>query len=608
MPEAPVGSSHSWPRGARLEAIVVGAAIAVFCIAACVQLDLPGLQYDECLAAAPAVNFVFSTEVAEPMQIGPSVIHIFRRPLPIMVMSYIGPVKTLAHVPFIAALGASPTTVRLMPVSVVALCLLLTWSVCRLVWGRRVAVLAAALVALDPSWVFYLTRDVGPAALAVLFKLLAVAAGIGWWRRGRSTRGRLWLAAAALALGLGVSHKVDFLWIVAGLLLPVLLLAARSAVRRLDLGSGLLATGAFLVGAAPIVAFNVVTGGHTFTPFLAKLVHGEGTGGAADALAALGVRLQQLPHLPSGTIVERLFVGSSACELDQLETWIRLVPTGAIILGLAWLAIRSCHTGRSSRLEAGLLIHIAVVLAASCFSPTALNAHHLLTLYPAGHIVLAIALARLLKPASTAPARLLGALVVTAVLLANSTSVVQIHRGLNATGGVGYWSNAITDLAEDLAARAAIVSADDGEAAPVPPVYVMDWGFTNSLIVLTAGNVPLEPVYRQLWRHPPSRALIAPYVAEGASYLFHVSDLTLYDELPALFAAVAESRGLELAVEARYFQRNGREVYRLVRLIRPDVAADDTAAVILTDTISALDGRSEPGRLGRSSPAAIDPA
>ncbi len=605
MPGAPVGSSHSWPRGARLEATVVGAAIAVFCIAACVQLALPGLQYDECLAAAPAVNFVFATEVAEPMQIGPSVIHIFGRPLPIMVMSYIGPVKTLAHVPFIAALGASPATVRLMPVSVVALCLLLTWAVCRALWGRRAALLATTVVALDPSWVLYLTRDVGPAALAILFKLLAVAAGLGWWRYGRSVRGRLALAAAALAMGLGVSHKVDFLWVVAGLLLPVLLVAAGSAVRRLDLRAVLLATGAFFMGAAPIVAFNVVTGGHTFTPFLAKLLHGEGTGGASDALAALGVRLQQLPQLPSGTIVERLFVGSSACELDQLETWIRLVPTVAILLALAWLAVRSCHTFRGSRLEAGLLIHIAVVLAASCFSPTALNAHHLLTLYPAGHIVLAIALARLLKPASTAPARLLGALVVTAVLLANATSVVQIHRALRATGGVGYWSDAITALSDDLEQK---LRESSGSDQPVEPVHVMDWGFTNNLIVLTAGQVPLEPVYRQLWRHPPSPALVAPYVAEGSSYLFHVSDLTLYDELPELFAAVAESRGLEPAVEGRYFQRNGREVYRLIRLVRPDVAPDDTAKLAPRNAVSADDDRCESGRLRSSSRTPLDPA
>jgi hypothetical protein len=459
-----------------------------------------------------------------------------------------------------------------MPVVAVALSLLVTWAICRALWGRRVAIIAAALVALDPSWVFYLTRDVGPAALAVLLKLLAVAAGIGWWRHGRSARGRLWLAGGALLLGLGVSHKVDFLWIVAGLLVPMLVLAGRSAARRLDLGSGLLAAATFLVGAAPIVAFNIVTGGRTFTPFVAKLVSGDGTGDSPGVLSALLVRLRQLAELPTGATVERLFTATLGATDGTL--WLRLLPTGAVVAASVWLVVCCWRRRPGSRLHAALLLHMAVVLAASCFSPTALNAHHLLTLYPAVHIVVAIAIARLLQPTAGAGTHLLGTLVLTSVLLANAASVVQIHRALHTTGGVGYWSDAIVELANDLERRLPQRSTATQPAGSLEPVRVMDWGFTNNLIVLTEGRVPLEPVYRRLWRHPPSLGVVEPTISAGALYLLHAPELTLYEELPPLLDAAASRHGLAPVVEASYGQRDGRTVYRLVRLRRHSPRVD----------------------------------
>jgi len=549
-------------------------AALLFSLAACWRLSLPGLQYDECLGAAPAVNFVRGTENAEPMHIRPSMIHPFGRPLPVMVMPYIGPVKLLLHIPLLATLGISTVTVRLLPLLAGLVSLGCAWWICRRLWSRVVADTTVLLLALDPSWVFYLTRDVGPAALAVLLKLLAVVAGLRWWRHGR----RRDLLATAFLLGLGVSHKADFLWVVAALAVPWLALAgaplrsslvgSRLAGRR---GRSLLiaATG-FALGAAPVVAFNLATEGRTFGPFLERLLVTERGSFLGSFLPNLGTRLEQTTGLLNGEMVHRLFFGvagaaSAAGPTGPGDVLLWIVPALAAA-SLLWVSV-------TSRLGAALALHVAVLVAAACFSPTALRPHHLLALYPALHVAMAVAavdLGRRLTGLGSGEepghqtsghgrrwrAGIVPAVTVALVGTVNLTAVLSVDRGLRETGGVGLWSDAIVPLAQDLRAR--------GE-----PVVVMDWGFTDNLIVLTEGEVAMEPAYRELWRHPPAPELFEPYLAEGKLYLFHAPGFEQYAQIPGFFRELAEVHGLEPRVEARFRQRDGRVVARLVRLERP---------------------------------------
>lgn len=533
-------------------ALVALAALA-FLLAASWRLSLPGLQYDECLAAAPAVSFVRGTELAEPMHIRPSVIHPFGRPLPVMIMPYIGPVKTLLHIPFFTVFGISTVTVRLLPLLAGLASLVLTGWIARRLWGRAVANLTMLLLALDPSWVFYITRDVGPAALAVLFKLLAVAAGLRWWQDRR-----LWdLAACGFFLGLGISHKVDFLWVVAALAVPLAVLAPRELADRLH-GQFLrtITTGsiALLLGAAPIVAFNLATGGHTFGPFVQRLFATGPQSLLGGFFTALGTRLEQTAGLLDGGLVHRVFFGTPGPG----GGWAWLVPA-LVAASLIWLLVAPRRSS-ATRLGRALMLHVAVLLVASCFSPTALGPHHLLTLYPALHLAMAVAAVDLCRRFAASRTVLAGvsAALVLLVGAVNLTAVLGIDQKLRTTGGTGFWSDAVTALADDLEAR--------GE-----PVVVLDWGLVNNLIVLTEGRVALEPAYRELWRRPASQRempeILAPYIEPGALYLLHAPGFARYRQMPDLFRAAAEKKGLAESIEARFHQRNGQEVYRLVRLV-----------------------------------------
>lgn len=585
------------------------------------HLGLPGLQYDEALGAAPAMRFLAGGGPAEPMQIGPSVIHPFGRPLPVMLMAYIGPIKPLAQLPWLAGTTPSPGTpavmtrealvertrrVRWMALGAVLANLALTAWLVRRLWGPVESFLAVVLLLLDPSWIFYLTRDAGPAVLAILLKLATLVLGLTWWRRG----GLGWLGGAAFAAGLGISHKVDFLWWLVSLGIVLVLLAGRP--RRLARWSpsaedpppstALRAGGrqwtvgalGLLLGSAPVVTFNLATGGATFAPLVERLGQ-SGPGSVAALPASLLRRLGQIPELLSGEAVGRLFFydpslgggrGAGAVSLlGALATFLILASALGLVLrgGGAWLAAlraeRPTDAGRHLA-GLGLVLIPAGVLLASTLSPTTLGSHHLLMLYPELWVMVAVALGSLWhrgepveageavadpgggrRPGPGRSAVRQGAVrgvvvaLVAAVLAGQLMVGHRVHERLETTGGVGFWSDAIVPLARDLARR--------GE-----PVVLLDWGFTNNLIVLGGSRLALEPAYRELWRHPPSPELVDPYLRLGGLYLTHPPRFAKYRQMEDWLHERARLRGWHVTVEQRFHQRDGREVYRLLRVVR----------------------------------------
>lgn len=195
------------------EIILVGPIIALFLTLSCWYLNLPGLNFDECLGAAPAVKFLYGSN-CEPMQIDPSVIHIFGRPLPVMIMPYISGLKTLLHIPFYATFGVSTVSTRLMPVTLVALSIWIFYLTVKRAKDARTATLSSLLFAVHPVTVFYMTRDITPVAIAVLC-LSIIFYGLYRWKDDRKN---VHLTIIAFFSGLGVSHKVDFIWMLLSLL------------------------------------------------------------------------------------------------------------------------------------------------------------------------------------------------------------------------------------------------------------------------------------------------------------------------------------------------------------------------------------------------------
>ena len=516
----------------RRDWVVVVVCAAVLGGAAAYDLALPGVQYDECLNAAPAVNFVTGRANTRPMQINSSVVEVLGRPFPLMVMTYVGPVKGLLYIPLFWAGGISTTTLRLLPWLAVVLTLPLLYALCLQLFDRRVAALAVVLLALDPALVFYLTRDVGPAALQVLFKLVALLFLARWWRDPRTG----WLAAGMLVLGIAVSHKVDFLWVVAGLGVAAAAVAGSGVWARLRWKGTAVGMLAFAAGALPVLLLNVLAGGATFAPLFARLSSGDiGT----RFVAALATRLTQTVTLLNGDLLSRLY----AEEGIRTGPLAAAMPLAVALSPLALLLVRRAGPARARPL-AGLWIFTVVVLVASCFSPYDLKGHHLLALYPALHVAVAVLL--------TAVSERMGgawmlAPAVCVLLAANAAAVVSIYSVLQRTGGTRSWSDSIYAVNEYLVERG-------------QPVVALDWGFTLNLMVLSAGELRIGRAYEEFWKKPVSAATLYRFIDRGTLYLAHPPGSEVFPGAFDAFVEAAGRRALTVRENAVFRTRDGRRV------------------------------------------------
>lgn len=409
--------------------------IGLFLLLSCWYLNLPGLNFDECIGAAPAVAFLEGSGI-EPMQINPSIIQVFGRPLPLMVMTYIGPVKTILHILTYSVFGISAGTTRLLPV----LCVLGALFVLMTVVNQQTGVgdRTLALLAVHPAVTIYLTRDVAPAAFAVL----ALSVVLWGFFKYRDTGKFKFFILSALFSGFGVSHKVDFIWVVFSLTLAAFLIYRI----RLSISQMWRLTGVFLLGAAPIVAFNLATWGLTGQQFYSFSLLA-----VPEAVLA---RFKQFFELLSADWLSSYFTGTPTNRFFQFFCYI-LILFGSIFV----------RPKTDFQKFIGLTILTYIFLCS--LTQFALHIHHLLVVIPLGLIYLSLHFSKT---------------VVTALFLAFLVSSVWLNYNLKQTGGTGIWSSSIYQIADDL--------------KQYKGVNLYSYQYTGSLIVLSKGKLQGRRVYQ----------------------------------------------------------------------------------------------------------------
>lgn len=220
-------------------------------------LPIPGLQYDEILFLHP---FLYDWALFRHQILG--------QEIPLMVMSYVGALKTWLYWPLYTWLPPSVWVVRLPMLLVGCLNVWLIYRLGRRLWSPRAGLVAAALAATDPTFLLTHVFDWGPVALQVLLTLCAALAFLQW----RDTGLAKWLGLCGFCCGLALWNKAIFVWILIGVAVaaplcwPGLLLVWRHAreIRRHTLAY-VLAAFCFVVGAAPFLAYNIDQAGKTAT-------------------------------------------------------------------------------------------------------------------------------------------------------------------------------------------------------------------------------------------------------------------------------------------------------------------------------------------------------
>jgi 4-amino-4-deoxy-L-arabinose transferase-like glycosyltransferase len=528
--------------------------LAVFALYASLALRdvrVPGLYADELIQVVPALDFVRGGLWSVVNGLPASDVWLFGRALPLMTMDYMGALKTFIFIPVVALAGVGPESVRFTTGAIGAASLLATFAFAKRLFGPHIAFLAAAFLATDASFVHYVRVDYGPTALMMLLKMLALWQLAVWWQGGRLRN----LAIAALALGLGVYDKANFIWIVAAIGGAALVVAPRAVWATASPRVCTTAIGAFVLGAAPLVWYNARWPMPTLEALSGPATAGGPSGTFVEQLAE---RLGVLEHLLDGQ-----HIGQGMTALSPTDGLLVLLAAGSAVLLLLRASARpwDSHT----RAAVFVILTCAFVLVAAAATRGGFAGHHVILAYPLPHVVAAVGVVSVAEFAgSRRPAGGLPVLMVAGIAMGQTWFVADSQlRDLQATGGTNNFSDAIYAAAEELELE-----------APDAPVVALDWGLHLPLVGLSQGTIHSVEV------SDGSLSQLRQYFADSRTrYIAHVPGATNFATGWQSFVATAQRDQLEPVREHQFDARDGTPVIE-VFVLRPIVAKTPPATLL----------------------------
>ncbi|RME86121.1 MAG: hypothetical protein D6775_00915 [Caldilineae bacterium] len=535
-------------------------ALALYLALTLYQIELPGPNYDEAVEAKPAIQWLRGLPVEAHRD---AVVHLLGRPLPLMVVDYVGALNTYVLLLFFKLGGIGVASMRLWPILVGAVILWLTYRLAAEWLGMGAALLAAFLLAVQPSFVFFSRQGIYVTNTTIAFSLAILLLLLRLVHRGRM---RAWYGSWFLA-GLGLWAKFIMLWPLAAtaILSPVvwwrrrlfgLDVADDFHPRRLLHPRALLAAlAAFLVGLSPFLLFNLKTGA-TFSHFLGTLDRSYYGVQNTDYLHNLQIRWQQIGDFLKGN--HFWYLGGNFVDRLAWPAWL----FSFVLLNLMPAVSRG---EKSTQIAArrGLLFYVffLLLLLQTPLTPTALWYTHLALFSP----VLALATAAGWALLCDRLPRRLGLSLMIALGLAlvsgGLQTDLQYHRALAASGGYADHSDAIYRLGETL--------LDEGIYSP----YALDWGFEAPLILVTRGEVnPIEIFgYERFDAPDPGFAdRLRPLLQDpGSIFLLHAPDRTNFGGRREALQALAEDLGVRLQTVAVVYERSGAPHTEILRPAAP---------------------------------------
>jgi 4-amino-4-deoxy-L-arabinose transferase-like glycosyltransferase len=457
----------------------------------------PGPSNDETLFQAGAVHLLTSTGLPSFTHSGHGWVNIGGRWWPLMMMPYAGAVSFYLLWPVFTLFGPELVVGRVVAALLGAFGL---WSVARLLAlgaGAAGGAAVGLVLAVHPGYLSHTVfNDSGVAYWMGALGALCLALR-AYLQRATPARAAL----VGLACGLGVWTRLNFTWLAAALALG----AAAGVGRRLRVPAAHAAamTGGALLGAAPLVWYQFRSAGRDTLGFMASF-------GAARRTSAQAVA--RVRDLLGALLYDSEHRGGLWQGPTNLPFWQALFVCAVV----SWAVVAAFRGGGDDRVRRW---HRAAAIAFLCLAAVMMwprlpiRGHHLVTLVPLAAAMVVLAARRLpRRPGHAAGLALAAALYACAALDWNRAA----RRGLVETGGAGMWSDAVVSVARYLDTRGA------------PHVAACDWGFHNSVFVLTRGRVRA----RELFWHPPGspgepvwREEIVPggvYVTHAPPYLYPI--------------------------------------------------------------------------------------
>jgi len=522
---------------------------ALFCLLFFVEglvfIPYVGLQNDEAL---------FSEIIYPPLAI-PYSVRIFRHHrFPAMMGSYLGTLKACVYKAIFLLFGPSIWSVRIPVLLAGAATVWLLFVLVRQIAGARAALAATALLATDAMFVMTTCLDWGPVAIQ---HLLLVSGLVLLWRFHQSRR-ELFLAAGFFVFGLALWDKALFFWALAGLAAGAVVVLPRALRLHWTRRNLAIAVVSLVVGAAPLVSFNIKLRGETFrgnarfsSDGIGQKVTGLWSTLEGGSLFGYMVRNEPPPEpAQPRNRMEALSVGLSEAFGQRQAGFLPY----ACILALAFLPWLWRTPARKPMLFA--LIFMVVVWLQMAFTKGAGGgAHHVVLLWPFPHLFAAVGLAEGSRKLGRAG---LPALAAVLILICGSGLVVlnQYLAQAVVNGPTTIWTDAIDPLSAYL------------PTSPARRMYVVDWGILNSLRILNGGKLPLDLALTEVPGDPKSRVnAVKALAAQDAVFIAHTSGNEILPGMNAGMDALARSAGYRPEVVKVIADRNRRPIFQVYRYV-----------------------------------------
>lgn len=510
------------------------AASFLFILFSALVIPLAGIQDDEALFAVP-----FWQSLGRQFEV-----RVFHHGIPLMLISYLGTLKTALYWPLFRHLPVTAWTVRLPMVLAGGISVFFFFKLLRQS-SPAAAILGSFFLATDPTFLLTNTFDWGPVALEHLLLITGCYALVRFSQKGRAAD----LALGFFLFGLALWNKALFLWALSGLMAAAIVVfahALRKAASRRNLSTAVVA---FLLGSLPFVLYNLRRHGAT----LGENVHLD--------LASVPVKWVQFENAANGNALFAFIAEEDYVEpakplnsVGHIPAWIQIhlgrtrktgflyVFSGALILVPLWWKSRAARFS---------LVFMAVAGGTMILTKDAGGAaHHIVLLWPFPVIFVATALAGL-------PWRWLVAVTGIAVVAMNILVLNQYLFQFERNGAAGNFTDALFPLSQRLQ------SYNDRDT------YVIDWGIVNSVQLSNKGHLRLFFASDPLMTDTPTgtqQAQLLTMVSDPrAVFVGHVTSREAFVGVGARLERFAGEHGFRRRVVETIPDSNGRPVFEIAR-------------------------------------------
>lgn len=484
-------------------------------------------------------------------------IRIFRHQLPLMVMPYVGALKTWIYYPILSFCPPSYLAVRLPALLLGGVTV---WMFVRLLDGvhsRRASWIGGVLLATDTTFLLTTCFDWGPVVLQHFLMVAGLIALFKFTQRGTPAL----LFSGFLFFGLGMWDKALFIWMLSGLVAAVLICFPRELWARLTTQNLGLAAAGFCLGALPLLVYNAASGFTTFrsnssfgwedfehkTAELRYAWDGRGLFSLLTSRPSSDDAREPQNSLEQASYGLRSVVGPH--DTNRLEPVFY-----ATVLLVPWL-----WSTRARRTMIFCVATLAVAWLLMAFTKGAGGSvHHVVLLWPIPHLFLAVTFAEASLHWRSPRLRRAAGLVITAAVLylaaENLLLTNEYLYRLARHGGDRSWSDAIYPLSEEAARWSA------------SQIVIADWGFVNQLVLLHRGKLHLTVASDSLLsasRNEWDRNLL-----EHGVWIGHTATFQEFRGRNEKIVQAAAAAGFRKELLKIISDRNGRPTFEIFQFVR----------------------------------------